>query len=92
MPRINPWPRIDPFTSHAQIYVTSNVDNVADSEKNKAEFRDESNRLPSMRKITSLVQFHAKHDVTSAYFIYYYFRYATRAVSFQLAGRLSVTN
>ena len=26
-------PRIDPFTSHAQIYVSSNVDNVADSEK-----------------------------------------------------------
>ena len=26
----NPGPRIDPFTSHAQIYVTSNV---ADSEK-----------------------------------------------------------
>ena len=32
--RINPGPRFDPFTSHAQIYVTFNVDNVADSEKN----------------------------------------------------------
>ena len=45
-----------------------------------------------VENMTSLLQFHAKNDITSANLVFYYFSYATKAVSFQLVGRLSVSN